>query len=294
VTDRPGAMRRSRLVIVAGCAVASWVALAAGGCGSSESAADAGQGGGPPPVEEPCLDAEAVEPPLHLWSGRWNDDCNATFNTVLTADARRCQWTSLGDHCARYDCLERDWTGEAAAMVGFSAGMVKIGNGFGADEVLAAPAANGAYTQGSFSGPRWNAGDTITYTAAGATIPAFTLSIGFPSPLLATDPARPADGVTPELDRSVPLTVSWPPTDQKVLVVFNQGNGATWDYQELWAIFDGPAGAGTMPVAALQTLKTGLATSLNIFHYNRRCYEVGGYHLQAMAANGVTWVVKVK
>ena len=184
--------------------------------------------------------------------------------------------------------------GRARASRRRRAGRVTIGNGVGADEVLAAPAADGVYTQRDISGPRWNAGDTITFTAVGATIPAFTLSIGFPSPLLATDPARPAAGVTPELDRGAPFTISWPPTDEKVLVVFNQGDGANWDYQELWGIFDGPAGAGTMPVAALQTLKTGLATSFNIFHYNRRCYEVGGYHLLTMARNAVSWEVTVK
>jgi hypothetical protein len=297
IGEQESAIRRSIFEIVASCAFVSWVVLAAGGCGSSEAAADAGQGDGPTPVEEPCLDADATEPPLRLFASRWGDeDCNAGFMTHLTTAARRCQWTSLGARCVRYDCLEHDWTGEAATMMGISAGMVTVGNGIGADEVLAAPGADGVYDRTDISGPRWNGGDTITFTALGATIPAFTLSIGMPSPLQATDPARPADGVTPELDRSAPFRISWPPTDEKVLVIVHQGpsSGATWDYLELQCLFDGPAGAGTVPVEALQTLKTGLASSLNIAHCNRRCYGVDGYHLQAMARNGVSWEVRVK
>jgi hypothetical protein len=290
-------MRRSSLGSVAGCAVVSWLVLAAGGCGSSESAADAGQG--PPPVEEQCLDAPP-EPPLQLWTSRWSEESAATFVTHFTTEARRCQWTSLDAHCFVSNCLERDWTGEAATMVGISAGMVTIGNGFGADVVLAAPGADGVYDDLGFSGSRWNAGDTITYTAPGATIPAFTLSIGFPAPLQATDPAPPAAGVIPELDRSAPLTISWPPTDEKVLIGVSQswrrGGVDNWDRLDLACRFDGAAGAGTVPVAALQTLKTdsGLATTFCLGHQNRRCYDVGGYHLQATATNGVMWEVTVK
>jgi hypothetical protein len=69
-----------------------------------------------------------------------------------------------------------------------------------------------------------------------------------------------------------------------------------WDRQELWCIFDGSAGTGTVPVAALQTLKAdaSLDSALCIGHYNRRCYGVGGYHLQATATNGVWWEATVK
>jgi hypothetical protein len=288
-------MTRSSLTIVAGCVVVSWVVLAAGGCDSSELVADAGQSDAAPAVEEQCLDAEATEPPLVLWAGLFEQEANATFATQFTTDARRCQWTSLGANCILHDCLASGWTGTAATLKGVSAGHVRIGNGTGADDFVD-PDANGVYGVRAFDTPRWSAGDTITFTAAGATIPPFTLSIGVPSLLQATDPGRPDAGVKPEIDRRAALTVSWAPTDEKVLVAFVQEphtSADLWDRQELWCIFDGSAGTGTVPIEALQTLKT-IGSSLNFLHYNRRCYGVGGYHLQAAAVNGAWWPVTVK
>jgi hypothetical protein len=55
-------------------------------------------------------------------------------------------------------------------------------------------------------------------------------------------------------------------------------------------MFDGAAGTGTVPVAALQRLKTSLTSSgYCIGHYKRRCYSIGGFHLQATAVNGSSW-----
>jgi hypothetical protein len=196
-----------------------------------------------------------------------------------------------------YDCLSSEWTGAAATMKGTSAGKVTIGNGSGQDaEQL--PDADGVYTPKVWNTLRWNAGDTITYTAEGAAIPAFTVTIGFPTPVVATDPLASDAGTKPAVDRSSPMTFSWTATDEKVIVMYAQQPTASspiWDRRELWCIFDGAAGTGTVPASVLQHLKLGMGqTGYGIGHHNRRCYSIGGFHVQATGTSGPWWTATVK
>jgi hypothetical protein len=245
---------------------------------------------------EACLDAKATQPPIFAWTNTGSWGSNASFTSQITSEARRCQWKSLSDQCTMYDCLAGDWSGAAATMKGSSAGKVAIGNGTGTDEVLV-PDADGVYAVKSWNTVHWNAGDKITFAAEGATIPAFSLSITVPTPLVASDPFG-QDAGTPTIDRSAPLALTWTPTDEKVLVIFGQQPAASapmWNRLEVWCIFDGAAGAGTVPPVVLQQLRTDLpATGYSLGHYNRRCFDVGGFHVQPTALNCLYRPAKVK
>jgi hypothetical protein len=189
------------------------------------------------------------------------------------------------------------WAGAAATMKGTSAGKVTIGNGSGQDaEQL--PDADGVYTPKTWSTQRWKAGDTITFTAEGAAIPAFTVTVGFHTPVVATDPLAPDAGAKPAINRSTPMTFTWTSTDEKVIVMYVQvptSSSPMWDRRELWCIFDGAAGTGTVPATVLQHLKDGMGyTGYSIGHYNRRCYNVGGFHVQASGVSGPHWVATVQ
>jgi hypothetical protein len=308
-------MKRSVVSGLSCSALVVCIAAVLGACSSSDattdsSAVDVGKGdvvtvdgpGGPDvcapnvPCEETCLDAKATEPPIFASTCTWDNSSNASFMTHLTPEARRCQWQSVNDNCIVYDCLSSEWTGAAAAIKGTSAGEVTIGNGSGQEVLI--PDADGVYPIKYLSAPAWNAGDTITFTAEGATVPAFTLTIGVPTPVVATDPLAPDAGAKPAVDRSTPMTFSWTPTDEKVLVAFVQQPLAispVWDRRELWCTFDGAAGTGTVPAAVLQHLKLGMgSTGYGIGHYNRRCYSIGGFHVQVSGVNGLWWNATVK
>lgn len=284
------------------------VALVLGACSSSSTtddgspgdlsqdlAADSSSCAPGAPCEEVCLDAKAAEPPLFAWTSTWNlSSSNAGLVTQITMEPRRCQWSSLTDQCTMYDCLASEWSGEAATMKGASAGQVTIEKSGGKDAVLS-PDADGVYLNEVWeSSAHWAAGDTISFAAQGATVQAFALAVDFPTPLATTDPLGADAGGAREIERSGSLTFTWTPTDEKVIAMLAQQPtkaSPLWDRRELWCVFDGAAGTGTVPPEVLKHLLTDLRiTGYGIAHYRRRCYAIGEHHVQASGANGSWWI----
>jgi hypothetical protein len=245
------------------------------------------------PCEEACLDAKAKEPPLFAWTSTWNlSSSNAGLVTQITMEPRRCQWSSLTEQCTVYNCLADEWSGGAATMKGVSAGQVTIEKG-GAKDAVLSPDADGVYLNEVWSTAHWAAGDKISITAQGATVQAFSLAVDFPTPLAATDPLGADAGGAREIERGVSLTFTWTPTDEKVIAMLAQQPAKAsplWDRRELWCVFDGAAGTGTVPPEVLKHLSTDLRiTGYGIAHYRRRCYAIGEHHVQASGANGSWW-----
>lgn len=91
-------------------------------------------------------------------------------------------------------------------------------------------------------------GETLAMQSAGAEVPAFTASIRVPQRATVRTPTGlvGASGVT--LGRDEALTVTWEPTTSPVLVTATTSNGGERTAE---CVFDGAAGSGTVPVAAM-------------------------------------------
>jgi hypothetical protein len=132
------------------------------------------------------------------------------------------------------------------------------GGAFGDAGVEIGPDSLGSYLYNT-TGPMFAAGDTLTVTGAGATVPAFAAqTLVAPGPITLTAPM--GDGGTVDISTSNDLTVSW-----------TGGTAGDKVYLDLSAFFtsgasasalcnwDSAAGTGTVPAAALAPLAAGTA-----------------------------------
>jgi hypothetical protein len=80
----------------------------------------------------------------------------------------------------------------------------------GTHTLTVAPMANGSYSQlVDATQTLWSGGETLTLTASGATVPAFSTSVTAPAPIVVAAPAAPAGGAKLTVSRSSDLTFTW-------------------------------------------------------------------------------------
>lgn len=135
-----------------------------------------------------------------------------------------------------------------------SAGAITITGA--AQPITLTPAADHTYATFMAQSPLFAGGETITFAAAGADVPAFSATITMPGKATITSPAKPTPQ-SPYLDinRTLDLTVKWTGGGTgKVQVALNSQSAD----KRLFCRFDAGAGTGTIQAAALATLDAGL------------------------------------
>jgi hypothetical protein len=124
----------------------------------------------------------------------------------------------------------------------------------GMQTVTLTPGTDGSYSDASGTTALWNGGETLTITASGGTVPAFSGSLRAPTPITVTGLAGAAwPTAMVNVARTTDLVVTWTPASGTVLIgIGNQTSGMT-------CLFDASAGTGTIPSQALQMLAAGMA-----------------------------------
>ncbi len=144
---------------------------------------------------------------------------------------------------------------------------------------------------GFLGAPPFLGGDSLTVTAAGAVVPAFGASLVTPSYVTLIEPARANDGGSVGdyvIATSSDLAVSWNggEADATVHVVVTalQNSPAPNTYVADCA-FDGLAGKGVVPGAALSLLKGRYAGQFTVYQQRVSTVQAGTFAVQIIARN---------
>jgi hypothetical protein len=159
-----------------------------------------------------------------------------------------------------------------------SAGVITITGG--AQTVTFTPDASGAYpVYSNQSAGLWSGGETITVTATGAEVPAFSASATAPAPVQITQPAKVPAGTVVMFDRTQDFPVSWVPGsggELHAMVVVNSQTAGEYQRQ-IDCAFQATAGSGVIPVAALTMLPAGRSGYYDVRGRALTTITVGAY-----------------
>lgn len=200
-------------------------------------------------------------------------------------DGTQSSMTTIDAHCR---CHEGDWSPKAPGfgkitMSGGSEGTVTFEEGY------ETPAAKH---------PGWKAGDVLTFKAAGADLPPFTLTSTVPPVVLLTNldlPSKLSYELT--MKRTEPFALRWAPTTGEVFALVLQfeavDGGDVHILRGLQCFFPGSAGSGDIPVAALGRLKpvTGFGTNFYFGGVDRKTQKLTGVDLELSNWNG--WSARI-
>ncbi len=137
----------------------------------------------------------------------------------------------------------------------FSAGTISISGA--AKPLSLVPGADKVYTPQTSTTPLFAGGETITFAATGADVPAFTLSVTAPTKGTITAPAKPAAGALLGITRAQDFSVSWNGGGSGTIQVFLTGPG---NQPALFCTYPASAGSGKVPTAALMTMAAGMGS----------------------------------
>lgn len=168
-------------------------------------------------------------------------------SAAFFTDAAACTRTQVSGPC---DVLQCDFQATPAQV---SAGAITFTGAL--QPITLTPGANQAYPQLVVMQPLFTGGSTVTMSAAGAAVPAFTASLTMPAKATITSPFEPSAG-SPYLmiDRTRDFTATWTGGGDQRLQVALDGPSAT---SRLICRFDASAGRGTIPASTLALLPAG-------------------------------------
>jgi hypothetical protein len=223
------------------------VAILGGGCGTTAATGDGGGGsGGDGGSVQPTTKSGGVTVQSYTAT-------QATTGTALAAGdlsaefeaASACPTTTIGP-CVLSSCGIPTATAESAGTITVTGALVPAS---------ISPAADKTYTA-LMTQPLFSGGETLTVTAAGADVPAFTHTLVAPAKITITSPAKPASA-SPYLmiDRSAGFSVAWTGGGAStVQIALLGGTGSNLD---LSCHFPASAGSATIPASALAMLPAG-------------------------------------
>jgi len=114
------------------------------------------------------------------------------------------------------------------------------------------PGADMAYAQQTSQTTLFGGGEMITFAAAGATVPAFSITVTTPGKATITAPAKPAVGAVLVVNRAQDFTVSWTGGGSGTVQVYLSDSA-----KSLFCRFPASAGSGKVPASALGMLAPG-------------------------------------
>src|SRR5262249_38766210 len=132
----------------------------------------------------------------------------------------------------------------------------------------------------------FSGGETVTFTAAGADVPAFTASVAMPSKLQITSPAKPSDS-SPVLavDREQGFAFSWSGggSGQAMISLFDS-SGA-----RVTCSYPAASGSATVPAAALAQLGAGTGGGFAMAAISTNQVVVGEWGIDAEGYYNAVW-----
>lgn len=130
----------------------------------------------------------------------------------------------------------------------------------------------------------YEGGETVTISATGDTVPAFTTELLAPSHVDITLPIQPADDAPLPLDRTADLVLTWDDGGFGELVVL-LGDPTT----SITCKFPTAAGTATIPSAALQKLAPSSLGFFLMEPASRKDLVVGEWTVQIVVASSLRW-----
>ena len=145
--------------------------------------------------------------------------------------------------------------GAAAQETDLSAGAVHITGG--SKTVDLAPKSDNTYSPAVGSSSLYDGGETLTVSADGKDVPAFTTSLTAPSKVTLAAPVVTASSLT--VKRSTGVTATFSGASSGSVVLYFSATSATMAFA-LTCTFDAAAGGGTIPAAAFADFPAGNGT----------------------------------
>ncbi len=208
-------------------------------------------------------------------SGPPNSGTSCTTQTVGSCTSSRCVTVDAGTPVDAGFTLTQD-----------SAGVITIAGTKLDGGVTLVPSADNTYAALSATSRLSAVGDTLTVSAAGATVPAFSgKTVVTPASVTVTAPGCAASNCG-SIPRNAPLLVTWTGgTVGTVTVSAFVGVGAETSIVQ--CSYDASAGTGTVPTAALGTLPAGMG-SFSVSVANKTTFTAGSYDVSlAVQGSGV-------
>ena len=222
---------------------------------------------------------------LKSLQGTWASTIVGSFSSILvtqSATSGNCAASTLG-LCTLSDCaviVPVDAGVVSTAPTNFSAGTLTLTNVLDGGLTIP-PDVNNQYILPLPQERLWLDGVPLTISAAGATVPAFTLNADGPSDVVLTQPAC-GPTTCPAINRSSDLTVSW--TGRSGLATFGLVAGLRS------VVCQSPASAGqfVIPAAALSYLPAGNADLSVGAQVITPAQLVGPFLIQAVISGATT------
>jgi hypothetical protein len=176
--------------------------------------------------------------------------------------------------CSSYSC-----TGSTTNPVGVSAGTLTISGGSVGTAVTVSPDSSNNYDYQA-SGTLFVAGQTLTVSATGATVPAFgPVSIVAPGLLALTAPGATSGAYT--IPTTSDLKVAWAGASPNAQVIFEGVTNSSSSY--FTCVWDASLGGATVPQAMLTSL-AGQTTGFLVYgQLTSTSFSAGAYSISASA-----------
>jgi hypothetical protein len=196
------------------------------------------------------------------------------FASFLSGAATSCTPTTTSGSCSFYtNCT-------STTPAGVSAGTLTISGGNLGAGVAVMPGASNQYTY-TASSSMFSAGQTLTVSASGATVPAFgPESVAAPALAVLTSPA--ASGGAYTITTSADLAVAWTGGQAGAQLIL-EGTTTGTPQSYFTCTWDGALGQGTVPHAVLAGL-AGQANGYLIYgQFTTTSFTSGGYSISESA-----------
>jgi hypothetical protein len=195
---------------------------------------------------------------------------SATFSTVLQPRGDNCTTTVEGA-CKVIDCVK----GTGGAVTVDSAGNISIA-GTQAAGVISLTFAGGIYAPVSIGSRLWNGGDTLTLSAAGATVPAFSgQSVTGPYEVTVTSPTCGPAGCG-AFSRSSDLNVEWTGSSPSLNVLLYSETAAQI-VSILCSFSSSPGTVGAAAMGRLIASDAGVSNNITIDTESTTQFNAGDY-----------------
>jgi hypothetical protein len=234
-------------------------------------------------------DASASNVSAAFWVGSPVSDPVCSTVTIGECVVSRCPEEQPGD-CA---------SGSSCGPQPASAGVISLTGGSVPVSITPTDATYSSYIGNDST--LWTGGQTLTISAAGATVPAFSVNLAAPSQAIIQSPTPTVSGISATLAVQVAndLPLVWTGNVGTLVIGFNQTpSPEPSSTTSVTCRFPASAGRATVPAGALSTLKPGMG-SFSASVVSDRTVNVGGWSIdvvvtgQAIAVDGTDYAGQV-
>lgn len=252
-------------------------ASSSGGGGTSTSSSSSSSSG--------WIDNPNQSGGVTIFSEKGASGTYAGFYTTPNAMKGDCT-ISIEGSCLVRICTTPDVIG--TNPVPQSAGTITITGG--KKPLTLIPDAMGNYSSTKDSLPLWDGGEMITVSGAGATVPAFTMTLTAPVAIDITEPLNQGGGTPMALDRSKDFVLTWTNGGPgSFYLTMYDGMFNVTSKHMLACYFPSAPGTGTVPKAALQALPAYAFGYMDFDVAGDQVVLSGGWEIGVSLQTPATW-----